>query len=153
MKMKALLQRVKKSQVAVKGKIISRIDRGYNILLGVAKEDSEKDADILAEKIVNLRVMSDEENKMNKSILESYGSILVVSQFTLMADLASGRRPSFIKAAGAETAKALYEYFVGKLKSLGITDVQKGEFGAYMDVEIVNDGPVTIMLDTEVVKS
>ncbi len=151
--MKALLQRVKKSQVTVEGKIISRIDQGYNILLGVAKEDSEKDADILAEKIVNLRVMSDEKDKMNKSILESYGSILVVSQFTLMADPTSGRRPSFIKAAGAEAAKALYEYFVGKLKSLGIADVQKGEFGAYMDVEIVNDGPVTIMLDTRELKN
>ncbi len=148
MKMKALLQRVKKSQVTVEGKIISRIDQGYNILLGVAEEDSEKDADILAEKIVHLRVMSDDEKKMNRSILDIKGSILVVSQFTLMADLTSGRRPSFIKAAGAEKAKALYEYFVGKLKNLGITDVQTGIFGAYMDVEIVNDGPVTIMLDT-----
>ncbi len=146
--MKALLQRVKKSQVTVEGKIISRIDQGYNILLGVAEEDSEKDADILAEKIVHLRVMSDDEKKMNRSILDIKGSILVVSQFTLMADLTSGRRPSFIKAAGAEKAKALYEYFVGKLKNLGITDVQTGIFGAYMDVEIVNDGPVTIMLDT-----
>ncbi len=151
--MKALLQRVKKSQVTINGKIISKIDQGYNILLGVAGDDSEKDADILAEKIVNLRVMSDEEDKMNRSILDSKGSILVVSQFTLMADVTSGRRPSFIKAAGADKARALYEYFVGKLKTLGISDVQKGEFGAYMDVEIVNDGPVTIMLDTRELKN
>ncbi|OGG20774.1 D-tyrosyl-tRNA(Tyr) deacylase [Candidatus Gottesmanbacteria bacterium RIFCSPHIGHO2_02_FULL_40_13] len=147
--MKAVLQRVKKSQVAVEEKVISRIDQGYNILLGVAEEDSEKNADILAEKIVNLRVMSDEQNKMNRSILDSKGSILIVSQFTLMADLTSGRRPSYIKAAGAEKARKLYEYFVGKLKSLGIEDVQTGKFGEYMDVEIVNDGPVTIILDTE----
>ena len=147
--MKALLQRVKKSQVTIKGKIISRIDQGYNILLGVAEDDSEKDADILAEKIVHLRVMSDEEKKMNRSILDIKGSILVVSQFTLMADLTSGRRPSFIKAAGAEKARKLYEYFVGKLKNLRVPDVQMGVFGEYMDVEIVNDGPVTIILDTK----
>lgn len=148
--MKAILQRVKKSQVTVFGKIISRIDQGINILLGVSKDDSEEDADILAEKIVNLRIMSDEEDKMNRSILDSKGSVLVVSQFTLMADLTSGRRPSFVKAAGAEMARKLYEYFVGKLKSLGITDVQTGIFGEYMDVEIVNDGPVTIIIDTKV---
>ena len=147
--MKALLQRVKKSQVTIKGKIISRIDQGYNILLGVAEDDSEKDADILAEKIVHLRVMSDEEKKMNRSILDIKGSILVVSQFTLMADLTSGRRPSFIKAAGAGKARKLYEYFVGKLKNLRVPDVQMGVFGEYMDVEIVNDGPVTIILDTK----
>lgn len=146
--MKALLQRVTHSKVTINGKVISDIGKGYTILLGVMEGDSEKEADMLSEKIVNLRVMSDREDKMNRSILDITGEILVVSQFTLAADLSSGRRPSFIKAAKPDDAKRLYEYFVEKLKALGVKKVVTGEFGAYMEVEIVNDGPVTIILDT-----
>jgi D-tyrosyl-tRNA(Tyr) deacylase len=147
--MRILLQRVTSGKVSIKEKIISQIGKGYVLLLGVKEGDSEKEAEILAEKIANLRVMSDKENKMNLSIKDAGGSILVVSQFTLYADLSAGRRPSFIKAAKPEIANKLYQYFIAKLKSLGIKDVQSGEFGSYMSVEIVNDGPVTILLDTE----
>ncbi len=147
--MKALLQRVSEAKVLISGKIVGEINQGYVILLGVKEGDSEKDADLLAEKIVNLRVMSDENKKMNKSILDVAGEILVVSQFTLYADTNSGRRPSFLTAAKPEEANKLYEYFIGKLKLLGVKNVQTGVFGAYMSVELANDGPVTIMLDTE----
>lgn len=147
--MKALLQRVTKAKVTINGKVIGEIGKGYVILLGVKEGDNETQADFLAEKIVNLRVMSDENDKMNLSIKDVDGDILVVSQFTLYADTTAGRRPSFITAAKPDTAKKLYEYFIDKLKSLGVKSVQTGEFGAYMSVEIINDGPVTIMLDTE----
>ena len=129
--------------------MVASIGKGYVILLGVKEGDSEKEAKLLAEKTVNLRVMSDENEKMNLSIREVNGAILVVSQFTLYADTTAGRRPSFINAAKTDEAKRLYEYFIAKLKSSGIKNIQTGEFGAYMTVEIVNDGPVTIMLDTE----
>ena len=147
--MKALLQRVSEAKVLISGKIVGEINQGYVILLGVKEGDSEKDADLLAEKIVNLRVMSDENKKMNKSILDVAGEILVVSQFTLYADTNSGRRPSFLTAAKPEEANKLYEYFIGKLKLLGVKNVQTGVFGAYMSVELANDGPVTIMLEAE----
>jgi len=146
--MKAVLQRVSSSKVVVDGKVISRIGSGYNILLGVAGEDSEKQADLLAEKITNLRIMSDEKEKMNKSILDVGGEILVVSQFTLLAETSGGRRPSFVKAAKPDLAERLYLYFINKLKNLGVKNVQTGKFGAHMTVEIVNDGPVTIVMDT-----
>ncbi|MBI4991445.1 D-tyrosyl-tRNA(Tyr) deacylase [Candidatus Gottesmanbacteria bacterium] len=147
--MKALLQRVLTGKVSISGKVIGEIGKGYVILLGVKTGDSEKEADLMASKIVNLRIMSDENDKMNKSILDVAGEILVVSQFTLYADTTGGRRPSFIKAAKPDVADHLYQYFVDKLKKLGVKNVQTGEFGAYMSVEIVNDGPVTIMLDSE----
>lgn len=147
--MRALIQRVTKGKVLIKNQIKGEIGLGYVILLGVKEGDSEKEADILAEKIVNLRVMSDENEKMNKSILDVSGEILVVSQFTLYADTNSGRRPSFLTAAKPDVANKLYEYFIAKLKVLGVKNVQTGEFGAYMRVKLVNDGPVTIMLDTE----
>ena len=147
--MRALIQRVTSGKVSVGGKIISQIGKGYVILLGVMEGDSQKEADILAEKIINLRVMSDGDGKMNLSIKDTDGEILVVSQFTLYADLKGGRRPSFIDAAKGGTANNLYLYFNTKLKNLGIKNVQTGEFGAEMKVEIVNDGPVTIMVDSE----
>ncbi|OGG14530.1 D-tyrosyl-tRNA(Tyr) deacylase [Candidatus Gottesmanbacteria bacterium RIFCSPHIGHO2_01_FULL_39_10] len=154
--MRALLQRVSSGKVSlpagrqgINTKVVGEIGKGYVILLGVKEGDSEKEADLLAEKVVNLRVMSDKENKMNLAIKDVEGEILVVSQFTLYADLSAGRRPSFVHAAKPEVAKKLYEYFIAKLKSLGIKNVQTGEFGAYMEVVIVNDGPVTIMMDSE----
>jgi D-tyrosyl-tRNA(Tyr) deacylase len=150
--MKALIQRVTKSKVIIDRKVVGEIGKGYVILLGVKEGDSEKEADLIAEKIINLRVMSDENDKMNLSIKDADGEILVVSQFTLYADTTGGRRPSFIRAAKPELAEKLYLYFIDKLKQLGVKNVQTGEFGAYMTVEIVNDGPVTIMLDTEELK-
>lgn len=147
--MKALIQRVNRAQVTVSGKEIAKIGKGYLILFGVKDGDSGEEVKLLAEKTVNLRVMSDANDKMNLSILDSGGSVLVVSQFTLYADLSGGRRPSFIRAARPDTAQDLYETYVSSLKKLGVKDVQTGLFGTYMSVEIVNDGPVTIMLDTD----
>lgn len=147
--MKALIQRVTSGKVIIEGKRVGKIGKGYVILLGVKEGDSEKEADFLTEKIVNLRVMGDSNDKMNLSIKDVDGEILVVSQFTLYADTRGGRRPSFIKAAKPEMANRLYLYFVDQLKKLGVKNVQTGEFGAYMTVEIINDGPVTIMLDME----
>ena len=151
--MKGLIQRVTNGKVSINGKVISQIGTGYVILLGVSEKDTEKEADLLAEKTVNLRIMSDEQDKMNRSILDIGGEILVVSQFTLLSDTTGGRRPSFIKAAKRDLANKLYLYFVDKLKNLGVTNVQTGEFGAYMSVEIINDGPVTILLDTQELKN
>lgn len=147
--MKALIQRVTSGKVSINNKSVGEIGKGYVILLGVKEGDSEKEADLLAGKIVNLRVMSDENDKMNKSILDVSGEILVVSQFTLYADTNSGRRPSFLTAAKPDVAERLYSYFISQLKILGVKNVQTGQFGAYMYVELVNDGPVTIMLDTQ----
>lgn len=147
--MRALIQRVSSGKVITSEKIIGQIGQGYVILLGISQEDSEKEVELLASKTVNLRVMSDSKDKMNKSILDLEGEILVISQFTLYADLSAGRRPSFMQAAKPEIAKNLYIYFVDQLKKLGVKKVQTGEFGAYMSVSLVNDGPVTIMLDTD----
>jgi len=147
--MKVLIQRVTSSKVTIGGKVVGQIGKGYVLLFGAKEGDSEEEADILAEKLVNLRIMSDETNKMNRSILDVGGEVLVVSQFTLYADTSGGRRPSFIHTAKPEQANSLYLYFIERLKKLGIKNVQTGEFGAYMIVEIVNDGPVTIMLETE----
>ncbi len=147
--MKALIQRVTKAKVTINEKVVGQIGKGYVILFGVKEGDSSKEADILVEKIINLRVMSDKNDKMNLSVKDIDGEILVVSQFTLYADTTSGRRPSFINAAKPDIAKHLYQYFVDKLESSGIKNVQTGEFGGYMTVEIINDGPVTIMMDTE----
>lgn len=146
--MRALIQRVTNGSVLVEGKTVSEIKKGYVILLGVCEGDTEKESKLLAEKTVNLRVMSDENDKMNRSILDVKGEILVVSQFTLYADCSQGRKPSFIKAAKPDIARLLYEHFISELKKLGAEKVVTGEFGAYMNVDISNDGPVTIMLDT-----
>jgi D-tyrosyl-tRNA(Tyr) deacylase len=147
--MRVLIQRVTSGKVTIDKRIVGEIGKGYVILLGIKVGDGEKEADFLAEKLVNLRVMSDEMGKMNRSILDVAGEILVISQFTLYAETRGGRRPSFINAAKPEKANSLYLYFIDRLKKLGIKNVQSGEFGAYMTVEIINDGPVTIMLESE----
>ncbi len=144
----ALIQRVKNASVKVEKKIVSEISRGYLILLGILKGDSEKDVEKLAKKIAYLRIMPDEKGKMNKDIIETKGEILVVSQFTLAADLTAGRRPSFVKAMEPKKAKELYEFFVKRLKDYGIV-VKTGSFGSYMQVFIQNDGPVTIIADSK----
>lgn len=142
-----MIQRAKTGSVTVDDNIIGKIDHGFVILLGVTDTDEESDADYLADKISNLRVFNDENEKMNLSIQDVGGSALVISQFTLCGDTRKGRRPSFIHAAHPEKGNALYEYFMSKLKENGIS-VESGEFGAMMDVALVNDGPVTFVLDS-----
>ncbi len=144
----ALIQRVKKGKVLIDSKIHSEIGAGQIILLGIFNQDSEKDIEKLVEKVANLRIMSDDKGKMNLSILDTQGEILVVSQFTLAADLTFGRRPSFLDAKEPKEAEKLYELFVEKLKGKGLK-VETGKFGEYMEVEILNDGPVTIIVDTK----
>ncbi len=145
--MKALIQRVKKSSVTVEGEIIGSINQGILVFLGVAGEDEEKNADYLAEKIVHLRIFEDSYGKMNRSLIDIEGDLLVISQFTLLGDARKGRRPSFINAAKPDKANRLYEYFIKKVKSMGI-DTETGKFQAHMDVSIVNDGPVTMLLES-----
>lgn len=147
--MKAVIQRVKYATVKVDNKIIGECRQGFMILLGVIDGDTENDADKLIKKIPVLRIFEDENGKMNKSLLDIDGEILVVSQFTLAADCSHGRRPSFTASAPPDIANELYEYFVGKLKIAGVKSVQTGEFGADMAVELLNDGPVTIVLDSK----
>ena len=148
--MRAVIQRVTESSVKVDGEIIGEIGNGFMILLGVEDDDTEKDADILAKKVANLRIFEDEEEKMNLSLLDLDYSALVISQFTLLADTKKGNRPSFIKAARPDKAIPLYERFMDQLKLNGIKKVEHGEFGADMKVSILNDGPVTINLDTRI---
>lgn len=147
--MKAVIQRVKYATVKVDNKIIGECKQGFMILLGVIDGDTENDADKLIKKIPVLRIFEDENGKMNKSLLDIDGEILVVSQFTLAADCSHGRRPSFTASAPPDIANELYEYFVGELKTAGVKNVQTGEFGADMAVELLNDGPVTIVLDSK----
>ncbi len=154
--MKAVLQRVSSAAVSVNGEIIGAVDqsrgsgraKGLMILFGVAEGDIDKDASFLAQKIVDLRIFPDEQGKMNKSLLEIGGSALVVSQFTLIADWRKGRRPGFSRAASPAEGKRLYLFFVEELKRLGVP-VQTGEFGADMEVSLVNDGPVTLLLENQ----
>jgi len=146
--MKALLQRVSSASVTVGGRVTGQIGRGFLILLGVAGDDSEKDADYLAEKVVNLRIFSDDNSKFNLSALQIGAGLLVISQFTLMADTRKGRRPSFTAAAPPEQAETLYRYFIRRISETGL-NVETGIFGAHMLVSIVNDGPVAIMLDSK----
>ena len=145
--MRSIIQKVKHSSVEVNGKINGRIEKGLTVLLGITHEDTEKEADILYEKIVNLRIFEDENGKMNLSLKDVGGSLLIISQFTLYADCKKGRRPSFTKAARPEKAIPLYEYFIEKAKADNI-NTQTGVFGEFMEVIILNDGPVTIFLDT-----
>jgi len=147
--MRALIQRVSRASVTVEGRRLSQIGPGLLILLGVGPEDSEVQADFLAEKIANLRIFEDEAGKMNRSLLDCKGEALVVSQFTLYADCRKGRRPAFVGAAGPQLAERLYEYFADTLAQKDIGAVGRGRFGADMKVELLNDGPVTIWLDTE----
>lgn len=145
--MKAVIQRVKESSVTVDGKIISHIGPGLLVLLGVAQADKESDAAFLAEKTVNLRIFEDENNKLNRSLKDTGNAMLVVSQFTLLGDCRKGRRPSFVNSAEPEKAENLYEYFVRKVKETGI-QVETGQFRAMMDVSLINDGPVTLILES-----
>jgi len=145
--MRVVLQRVKSGRVLVAGHSIAQINKGFVILLGIAPQDGESQALTLVEKIANLRVFEDEQGKMNLSILDVHGEALVVSQFTLYADIRKGRRPSFTDAASPDVARPLVERFVELLRQHGVP-TQIGEFGAHMLVEIANDGPVTLWLDT-----
>ena len=146
--MRACIQRVTEASVVVDGETTGRIGRGLVVLLGVGKSDGRPEVDFLADKIVGLRIFEDEAGKMNRSLAEVGGAMLVVSQFTLYGDARKGRRPSFIDAAPPELAEQLYEAFVDRVRSQGI-EVATGVFRAHMGVSLVNDGPVTIWLDTE----
>jgi D-tyrosyl-tRNA(Tyr) deacylase len=147
--MKAVIQRVTHAKVTVDGKITGQIQNGLLILLGVAKSDDEQHAEVLAKKLAALRIFEDEAGKLNHSLLDTNGSALVVSNFTLYADCKKGRRPDFTGAAAFELANRLYEYFCICLKTAGITNVQTGVFGGDMQVELVNNGPVTVILESE----
>lgn len=146
--MRAVVQRVKESRVLVNDRLVGEIGRGFNVLLGISKEDTLEDLKYIKDKIINLRVFEDENDKMNLSLLDIKGDILAISQFTLYGDCRKGRRPNFMNAMGGEEAKELYEKFVEMLKESGLR-VETGEFGAHMNVEIQNDGPVTILLDSK----
>lgn len=145
--MRAVLQRVTRASVEVEGQIVGQIDTGWLVLLGVARGDGDDDAGRIAEKIAQLRAFEDEQGKMNLSVQEAGGSVLVVSQFTLLGDCRTGRRPSFTEAAAPADAERLYLLVVGRLKELGL-NVATGTFRAMMNVALVNDGPVTLLLDT-----
>ncbi len=145
--MRIVLQRVKNASVTVEGERISEIGAGLLLLVGVADGDTESQADWLAEKVAGLRILSDEEGKMNRSVLDASGEVLAVSQFTLLADTRKGKRPSFINAAQPEEAERLFDYFCERLRGAGVDSVQTGSFGAMMDVALTNDGPVTIILE------
>lgn len=138
---------MKKASVSVDGETVSEIEAGLLLLVGVADGDTETEADWLAEKVAGLRIFSDEDGKMNLGVVDVGGEVLAVSQFTLLADTKKGKRPSFIKAARPEQAEPLFEYFCGRLREAGISSVLTGRFGAMMDVSLVNDGPVTILLE------
>ena len=148
--MKAVIQRVKNARVDVDEKTVGEISEGYLILVGVMDGDTEEDAEILAKKTANLRIFTDEDDKMNKSILDIDGEVLAVSQFTLCADVKKGNRPSFINSAAPDEANRLYEYYCSKLLENGVRKVEKGVFGAHMEVSLLNNGPVTILYDTEI---
>ncbi len=145
--MRVVLQRVKNASVTVSGERISEIGEGLLLLVGVAKDDGEGEASWLAEKIAGLRIFNDEDGKMNLSVRDVGGEILAVSQFTLLADTRKGKRPSFVSAAPPEEAERLFDYFCGRLSEAGVGPVRTGSFGAMMDVALVNDGPVTIVLE------
>lgn len=146
--MRVVVQRVTSSSVKVDGKVIGSINNGFNVLLGICKDDTIEDLKYIKDKIINLRVFHDENDKMNLSICDVKGEILAISQFTLYGDCRKGRRPNFMEAMGGDDAKALYDDFVKMLKESGLK-IETGEFGADMKVEINNDGPVTILLDSK----
>lgn len=146
--MRAVVQRVTSSKVVVDDKIIGEIGKGLNILIGISKEDTEEDLLYLRDKIINLRIFEDENDKMNLSLLDVKGEILAISQFTLYGDCRKGRRPNFMEAEGGDKAKAVYDRFIDLLREKDIK-VETGEFGAHMKVDIQNDGPVTLLLDSK----
>ena len=145
--MKIVVQRVKNAQVDVEGKTVGKIDKGFLVLLGVTHNDTEEQADYLAKKLCNLRVFTDENDKMNLSLKDVDGKLLIVSQFTLYADCTGGNRPSFVNAAKPDKAEKLYEYFCEQCKEKYNIEVEKGIFGADMKVSLLNDGPVTIIIE------
>jgi D-aminoacyl-tRNA deacylase len=145
--LRVVLQRVKEASVTVAGDRISGIGPGLLLLVGVAHGDGEPEADWLAEKIAGLRIMADEQGKMNRSVKDAGGAALAVSQFTLLADTRKGRRPSFVGAAPPEEATRLFDHFCEQLRAAGVDQVETGRFGAMMDVALVNDGPVTLVLE------
>ena len=149
--MKAVVQRVTHAEVSVDGKIVGSCGHGFMVLLGVAEGDTQKEAELLCKKIVNLRVFEDDAGKMNRSILDVDGEMLVISQFTLMANCRHGNRPDFMASAKPCDAIPLYEYFK-KLAAESVRRVESGIFGADMKVSLLNDGPVTIVLDTDILK-
>lgn len=146
--MRAVVQRVKSSKVEVDGKVIGSINSGLNVLLGICKDDTQKDLEYLVDKVLGLRIFEDENGKMNKSLLDVGGELLVISQFTLYGDCRKGKRPSFIEALSGDEAEKLYEEFVEKCREV-LGEVQTGEFGADMLVSIENDGPVTLIIDSK----
>lgn len=148
--MRAVIQRVNKSSVSVDGEIKGAVDKGFNVLLGVMNGDTEAQAEMLAAKVAKLRIFEDEDGKMNRSITDIGGEILVISQFTLCADIKKGNRPSFTDSAPPAEADRLYKYFCSELIKNGVSKVETGVFGADMKVEIENDGPVTIVMDTDI---
>lgn len=148
--MKAVIQRVKHAQVSVDGETVGKVGEGYMILVGVQEGDTNADAEILARKTANLRVFTDEDDKMNRSVLDIDGEILAISQFTLCADVKKGNRPSFMHAAVPCEADRLYNLYCDELLKNGVRKVEKGVFGAHMEVELLNNGPVTILFDTEI---
>lgn len=146
--MKIVVQRVSGASVRVYGKTVGAIDTGLLLLIGIAADDTELDVEFAAEKCVNLRIFQDEHGKMNRSLLDEQGKILAISQFTLLGNTRKGRRPSFIEAAPPEMGEELYNLFVEKLKSFNVP-VECGIFGAMMDVELINQGPVTLIVETK----
>jgi D-tyrosyl-tRNA(Tyr) deacylase len=147
--MRIVIQRVSEAAVKIEGNIVGEIQKGLLVLLGIEHDDTEKDADYLLQKLINLRIFSDADGKMNLSVQEVNGSILVVSQFTLHAATKKGNRPSYIRAARPEQAIPLYEYFLTSLQNQFTGKIQTGQFGADMKVALVNDGPVTIIMDSK----
>ena len=147
--MRTVIQRSKAASVQVNKDIIGSIEFGLVVLVGIAPTDTKEDVNWMAEKIANLRIFADAEEKMNLSVLDKKGEILVVSQFTLYGDCKKGRRPNFTGAARPEHAIPLYEYFCSRLRELGVSSVATGSFGAMMEVQLINDGPVTLIIDSK----
>ncbi|MEN9420605.1 MAG: hypothetical protein RLZZ107_75 [Bacteroidota bacterium] len=146
--MRVVIQRVSEAAVKIDGTIVGEISKGLVVLLGIAQEDTEQDALYLIQKLINLRIFSDADGKMNLSVQDCGGELLVVSQFTLYADTKKGNRPSYIRAARPEQAIPLYEFFLQELQKQFIGPIQTGQFGADMKVSLINDGPVTIIMDS-----
>lgn len=149
--MKAVIQRVSKADITINGDVNRKIDKGVVVLLGIIQGDTTAQAEFLAKKIAELRIFSDENDKQNLSLQDINGDMLIVSNFTLSADCKKGRRPSYDKAENPQDAMSLYEYFIDEVKKQNINNVQTGEFGADMQVALVNDGPITIVIDTQAI--
>ena len=145
--MKLIIQKVKKAKVEIKNNVVGQIDKGYMVLLGVKKGDTEKEADYLAKKLCNLRIFEDDNGKMNLSIKDVNGELLIISQFTLYGNTKEGNRPSFIEVEEPEKANELYKHFLIKCKENGIEKVEQGMFGEHMEVSLINDGPNTIIME------